>query len=82
MILLKPEDIMRRAGVSRATAISIMRKMPHMSVGNGQFRASLRVAEEDFDRWIRTQMMPALPSAKEIKQRKAAKVLPLKRKEA
>lgn len=50
-IWLGPDEVAKRLGVTRRTAMALMTQMPH-SVISGRERKRIRVSEKDLDGWM------------------------------
>jgi len=66
--LLRADDVAEILGVSRRTAMELMRQMPNINIGTSMRRPRLAVRREDLDRWIASRTSP--PDGPAVKQQR------------
>jgi len=66
--LLRADDVAEILGVSRRTAMELMRQMPNINIGTSMRRPRLAVRREDLDRWIASR--PSPPDGPAVKQQR------------
>ncbi len=74
--LLRADDVAEILGVSRRTAMELMKQMPSVNIGTSLRRPRLAVRREDLDHWIASRTTPPDGPAVRQPRRKPARPLP------